>query len=74
MGTKEIAFIEILRLDPGVHHFQVVKRWEPDALDVKLHWTDPDMQPGAIYYASLRQHGNVRDRIAMAWSSPIWID
>jgi len=40
-----------------------------------FNWTNTDetFHEDAIYYVRLRQTGLVRDRIAMAWSSPIWV-
>jgi hypothetical protein len=40
-----------------------------------FNWTKADetFHEDAIYYVRLRQTGLVRDRIAMAWSSPIWV-
>lgn len=72
-GTDLITFVEVLRWQPGEATFSVVQRWEPKTLDFETSWEDENSQPGAIYYTRLRQEKLVHKRIAMAWSSPVWI-
>jgi hypothetical protein len=73
-GTNMIGEIELLRLIPGEETFTVIKRWTPDTLDVTCEHQDSETAPGAIYYTRLRQTAEVRGRIAMAWSTPVWVD
>jgi len=72
-GTDTIDFVELLRLQPGAEAFTVVQRWEPKALDFEATWGDAESQPGTIYYFRVRQHKLIHKRVAMAWSSPVWI-
>lgn len=72
-GTDTILWVELLRWLPGEAAFSVVQRWEPGALDAELTCKDATPAPGAIYYVRLRQEKLVHKRIAMAWSSPVWI-
>ena len=72
-GTDTIDFVELLRLQPGEAAFTVVQRWEPRALDFEAAWEDPKCKLGTVYYLRLRQHKLILKRIAMAWSSPVWI-
>ncbi|MCZ6515480.1 MAG: DUF3604 domain-containing protein, partial [Acidobacteria bacterium] len=72
-GTAPIEWVEVLRsskLDGG---FKVIFPLRPDGLD--FTWSDRDLgfQDDSIYYVRLRQEGMVRNRVAMAWSSPIWV-
>lgn len=53
--------------------FQIVFDLRPDTMDFNWTNTDETFHEDAIYYVRLRQTGLVRDRIAMAWSSPIWV-
>lgn len=72
-GTDVIERLEVLRYSRTDGGFEVISSIEPHALD--LHWKDRDrtFREDSIYYVRLRQKRMVRDRIAMAWSSPIWV-
>lgn len=72
VGTDTIAWVELLRWQPGTEAFQVLERWEPDADECAVSWRDETDVPGAIYYVRVKQAELVRNRVAMAWSSPIW--
>jgi len=72
-GTDVIEWVEVLRWLPGEAAFTVVQRWEPKALDFDVMWEDTETKPGAIYYTRLRQEKLVHKRVAMAWSSPVWV-
>ncbi len=72
-GTDVIEWVEVLRWLPGEATFTVVQRWEPKSLDFEATWEDAPSTPGAIYYTRLRQQKLVHKRIAMAWSSPVWV-
>ena len=73
-GTDLLDWVEVLRWLPGETGFSVVQRWEPRTLDFEATWEDTASKPGAIYYTRLRQQKLVHKRIAMAWSSPVWIE
>ena len=73
-GTDTIELVELLRWQPGDDAFSVTQAWVPGQLDVAVGHTDADCAPGSIYYARLKQTKEVRGRIAMAWSSPVWIE
>jgi hypothetical protein len=68
-----IEWVEVLRWLPGEANFSVVQRWEPKSMDFEETWEDAGAVPGAIYYTRLRQQKLVHKRIAMAWSSPVWV-
>jgi len=73
-GTDRIEMIELLRATASSDSFEVLARIEPDSADVD--WDQQVVAPGedSIYYVRLRQASEVRGRISMAWSSPIWVD
>jgi hypothetical protein len=73
-GTDEIDIVEVLRWRPDEAKFAVVHAWNPNAMDFEGSYTDATSVPGAIYYVRLRQKNIYRDRIVMAWSSPVWIE
>lgn len=72
-GTDTIDWVKVLRWQPGEDGFSVVQRWEPGTLDFEATWVDTEGKSGAIYYTRLRQHKLVHKRVAMAWSSPVWV-
>ena len=72
-GTAPIEWLEILRHSKGEKTFRVVRRIEPGKADVAFDWRDDGFSADAIYYVRLRQEGLVRDRVAQAWSSPVWV-
>ncbi len=72
VGTDTIEWVEMLRWQPGTEAFLVCKRWEPGTDEFRETWRDDAHVPGAIYYVRVKQKDLVRNRIAMAWSSPIW--
>lgn len=72
-GTDTIDFVELLRLLPGEEGFSVIQRWEPGTLDFETAFEDSAAAQGAIYYTRLRQNKLVHKRVAMAWSSPVWV-
>jgi hypothetical protein len=73
-GTRKIETVELLRYSPTAGSFEIIRTIEPDGLD--FAWSDIDTtlrDERAIYYVRLKQQGQVRGRISMAWSSPIWV-
>lgn len=76
VGTDLIDLVEVLRHIDGQPGFAVIAELAP--LERQVDWAfDDDREAGAgaaIYYVRLRQRGRVRGLLAMAWSSPVWID
>ena len=72
-GTNRIRRIDVLRYQPGQKDFEVVHQWTPGCLDFLGEHADAEVQSGAVYYVRLEQSVPVRGRVAMAWSSPVWI-
>jgi hypothetical protein len=72
-GTDAIDLLEVLRYCKTDGHFKVIFSLHPDSFD--LNWTglDKTLEEDSIYYVRLRQAGLIRNQIAMAWSSPIWV-
>jgi len=72
-GTGIIAYAEILRWQPGDKTFKVVKRYTSGSMDLSTTWSDPKAVPGSVYYTRMQQQRPVHGRMAMAWSSPVWL-
>ena len=74
VGTDVIEVVEVLRHQVGEPGFRVLSTLHP--LDDRVEWDlSDDPGPGAaVYYVRLRQRGLVRGLVAMAWSSPVWVD
>ena len=72
-GTDEIEFVEILRYSKSDGAFLVIETLYPDGPDFTWSNTDAGFKEDSIYYVRLRQVRLVRTRVAMAWSSPIWV-
>jgi len=72
-GTADIEIVEVLRYSGSPGGFEVIYTLWPGAMDFRWTQTDESFRQDSIYYARLRQVGVIRDRIAMAWSSPIWL-
>ena len=73
IGTDIIDTVEVLRHVEGSPGFVVVQRLSPAKEVVSVNLTDDSPIDDAIYYVRLRQRHLVRGRVAMAWSSPIWV-
>ena len=73
-GTDLIAWIEIVKHQIGTDDYEVLRRVEPDAMDVSLTVEDPHYSSATLYYARLRQKTYVRNRPVQAWSSPVWVE
>jgi hypothetical protein len=72
IGTDVIERVELLKHQAPLQEFAVLKDWHPDSLAFEADYRDTDFQPGAVYYTRLTQKKPVRNRPAMAWSSPVW--
>ena len=73
VGTDVIDGLEILRHTEGQPGFRVIHQVSPAEEVVASDFEDQPPAGSAIYYVRLWQRGLVRERLAMAWSSPIWI-
>lgn len=72
-GTDTIELVEVLRYSKSDGVFKVVYSFHPRVRDVAWSKSDESFKEDSIYYMRLLQSGNIRDRVAMAWSSPIWV-
>lgn len=72
-GTDNIEYIEILRFGKSDGTFLVINTLYPDDADFTWSGSDPAFKEDSIYYLRLRQVRMVRTRVAMTWSSPIWV-
>ena len=72
-GTDVIESAQILRFSQADGGFSVIHDLQPHALDFAWSGVDGGFRHDAVYYVRLRQRGHVRGRVAMAWSSPIWV-
>ena len=72
-GTDRIESVEIFRYSGPDGGFTLVHHAHPDALDFEWSGVDGGFRDDSIYYLRLRQHGTIRGRVVMAWSSPIWV-
>ncbi|MGH9327481.1 MAG: hypothetical protein ACRD2B_12465 [Terriglobia bacterium] len=72
-GTDDIEFVEVLRYSKSDGAFVVIHTLYPEGADFTWSQADADFKEDSIYYVRLRQVRLVRTRIAMAWSSPIWV-
>jgi len=73
-GTDVIELVEVLRYSRQKGGFEIAYSFRPESMDVAWSRVDADFSGDAIYYVRLRQRGAVLGRIAMAWSSPIWVE
>jgi hypothetical protein len=78
VATAPLRFVEIMRADLAESDptWRVAHRWwfaggAPSSLT--LDWTDPEPPRRGIYYLRVRQREIVHGRVAMAWSSPVWV-
>lgn len=72
-GTDVIDEVQVLRYSKSSRGFDVIESIRPQALDVAWSRVDAGFREDSIYYARLRQRGEIEGRIVMAWSSPIWV-
>jgi hypothetical protein len=72
-GTDGIEFVQVLRHSKSDGAFVIIYTLSPDGADFTWSQTDATFNEDSIYYVRLRQVRTVRTRVAMAWSSPIWV-
>ena len=53
--------------------FEVIESIRPQTPDFTWSSIDRGFREDSIYYVRLLQRGEIEGRIAMAWSSPIWV-
>jgi hypothetical protein len=76
VGTAPLRFVEIMKADLAAGAWRVAHRmWFAGGApsSVTLDWTDPEPAQQGIYYLRVRQREIVHGRVAMAWSSPVWV-
>lgn len=73
-GTASLEWVEILRYSRSDEVFRVIRRFAPGRLDFEWRGIDKGFREDSIYYVRVRQAGWIRDRVAMAWSTPIWVE
>ena len=78
VGTGPLRLVEVLRGDVDAQTWSVAYReWFGGAsapLEAAVNWTDPSPVPHALYYLRVRQRDFIHGRVAVAWSSPVWVD
>jgi hypothetical protein len=78
VGTGPLRFVEVLRGDLERQTWEVVHRqWFAGASaprESSINWTDPAPPSQGLYYVRVRQRDFVHGRVAMAWSSPVWVE
>lgn len=72
-GTDVIDEVQVLRYSRSARGFEVIAAIRPQASDFRWASVDAGYREDSIYYVRLRQRGEIEGRIAMAWSSPIWV-
>ena len=72
-GTDRIELVEVLRYCKHDSAFKIIFSVNPTGPDFIWNDVDSTFNEDSIYYVRLRQSGLVRNRIPMAWSSPIWV-
>jgi Protein of unknown function (DUF3604) len=72
-GTDAIEFVQVLRYCESDGNFLVIHTLYPEGPDFTWSQADTTFKEDSIYYVRLRQVRLVRTRVAMAWSSPIWV-
>jgi hypothetical protein len=72
-GTTLIDLVEVPRFSKSEPEFPVILTFHPGLPDFDWAGAESAFREDSIYYVRLRQAGLVRNRIAMAWSSPMWV-
>ena len=75
-ATGPLRFVEIMRGDLDAQEWRVAHRqWFAGSAptELALDWTDEAPPANGLYYVRVRQRDIVHGRVAMAWSSPVWI-
>jgi hypothetical protein len=72
-GADAIELLEVLRYSSGGNAFEVIYDVHPSGPDLEWSRSDERFIEDSIYYVRLPQVGTIRSKIAMAWSSPIWV-
>lgn len=77
-GTGPLRWLEVLRANMDAQAWRIVHRqWFPGGsapLRATVDWTDAAPPARALYYLRVRQRDLIHGRVAMAWSSPVWVD
>jgi hypothetical protein len=73
-GTSPVEWAEILKFSQEAKTYEVFRRWAPNSLHLKKAVVDLGKIRRSFYYVRLKQRELVEGRVAMAWSSPIWVE
>jgi len=73
-GTSPVEWAEILKFSQEAKTYEVFRRWAPNSLHLKKAVMDLGKIGRSFYYVRLKQRELVEGRVAMAWSSPIWVE
>jgi len=73
VGTDLIDSVQVLRHRKGYPGFQIIRDESRSQEQIVLSFSDGGITGDAVYYARVRQRHRVRENVAMAWSSPIWV-
>ncbi|MBI3969714.1 MAG: CehA/McbA family metallohydrolase [Chloroflexi bacterium] len=81
-GPGPLRFVEILRADLSApaeeREWQIAHRHWFSGMgapcELTLDWTDEQPPPHGVYYIRVRQRDAIHGRVAMAWSSPVWVE
>jgi len=73
VGTDEIVFLEVVKLDLATKKFQRLGVMQPDSDDVQGKFWDKEFTGDSMYYVRLKQKSLVRGREVWAWPSPVWV-
>jgi hypothetical protein len=78
IGTGPLRFVEVVRGDLDRREWEIVWRQWFGGMgaprELAIDWTDERPPARALYYLRVRQRDLVHGRVAMAWSSPVWIE
>ena len=74
LAPSAIAWIELLHLPPGGERVEVAHRWTGTGDAMTLAWSHDGFAAGSLYAVRLQLRRMVRNRVAMAFSSPVWTE
>jgi hypothetical protein len=78
VGSGPLRQVDVLRGDVERQEWRLAHRqWFAggDApLEVEVDWTDDSPPANGLYYLRVRQRDLVHGRVAMGWSSPVWVE
>jgi hypothetical protein len=72
IGTDDLDYVQVVKYD-GITYTVPYSVTALESREAAFTWTDADLRGDALYYVRLAQVRPVRDRLVMAWSSPVWV-